>query len=312
MKWKSGVKWLGVLIVISGLAYIGASVLFPKEPSLLQSSVTQQKQTKRLRQAKQKTSLQYVALGDSLTEGVGDETKQGGFVSILADSLKDHYHLTSIHAENAGVAGERSDQILNRVNKETDLQEALKKADFITMTFGGNDLVKVIQRNLLALSVDKFTASQTAYQQSVEALVKRVRALNSHAPIYVLGIYNPFYLNFSEIKQMQTIVDNWNDATKEIVLAQKNMYFIPINDLLYKGIDNQVGITEATKTSTTETTTTQSSEQIKNSQAIQQVIENSALYQGDKFHPNRIGYQIMAKAVREKMMETNQTWLRKE
>ena len=29
----------------------------------------------------------YVALGDSLTEGVGDSTNQGGFVPILAQSL---------------------------------------------------------------------------------------------------------------------------------------------------------------------------------------------------------------------------------
>ena len=34
--------------------------------------------------ATKEVTYTYVALGDSLTEGVGDSTKQGGFVPILA------------------------------------------------------------------------------------------------------------------------------------------------------------------------------------------------------------------------------------
>lgn len=35
-----------------------------------------------------KEKLHYIAIGDSLTEGVGDQTKQGGFVPLVANDLK--------------------------------------------------------------------------------------------------------------------------------------------------------------------------------------------------------------------------------
>ena len=33
---------------------------------------------------------------------------------------------------------------------------------------------------------------------------------------------------------MQTIVDNWNQSTEEVLQKYDNVYFVPVNDLLYK------------------------------------------------------------------------------
>ena len=60
----------------------------------------------------------YVALGDSLTEGVGDSTKQGGFVPILAQSLSNEND-GQYQPVNYGVAGNTSAQILDRLKKQT-------------------------------------------------------------------------------------------------------------------------------------------------------------------------------------------------
>ena len=62
-------------------------------------------------EGKTKNVINYMALGDSLTEGVGDETQQGGFVPIVAADLQDRYHLANVVTTNYGIAGERSDQI---------------------------------------------------------------------------------------------------------------------------------------------------------------------------------------------------------
>ena len=75
----------------------------------------------------------YVALGDSLTEGVGDSTKQGGFVPILAQSLSNEND-GQYQPVNYGVAGNTSAQILDRLKKQTDLQKDLKKARVMTLT----------------------------------------------------------------------------------------------------------------------------------------------------------------------------------
>ena len=44
---------------------------------------------------------------------------------------------------------------------------------------------------------------------------------------------------------MQTIVDNWNQSTEEVCKKYDNVYFVPVNDLLYKGIDGKGGVTSS-------------------------------------------------------------------
>jgi len=239
-----------------------------------------------------KKSVHFVAVGDSLTEGVGDETKRGGYVPLVADALQQNFELSSVEKDNYGVSGERSDQILKRVKKDTDLRNSLASADIITMTVGGNDLFQAFQKNLNAKTAKQFDRSIKKYGTQVSNILAEMRELNPKAPIYVVGIYNPYYLNFPDIKAMQTVVDNWNDETESLTKETANCFFVPVNDLLYKGI--------ATK-DTEETSESSSSE-----------IKNNALYDEDNFHPNNLGYQLMATAIREKIVDTKDLWLIKE
>ncbi len=126
-----------------------------------------------------------------MTEGVGDETARGGFVPILAGDLEDRYDLSNLVTKNYGVAGERSDQILN----ESKMMKTCAKtcqADLITLTVGGNDVLKVIQSNFFGLSIETFTEPMAEYNERLKDLFAQIRDLNSDAPIYVLGIYNHF------------------------------------------------------------------------------------------------------------------------
>lgn len=228
----------------------------------------------KLRLAHQK--INYVAIGDSLTQGVGDKTSQGGFVPLLAHDLDDTYDV-SVVFQNFGVAGYTSTQLYNQITKESKIQTALKKADLITITVGGNDVMKVIRTNLTNLSESSFEQPAIAYQKQLSDLFTYIRQQNKVAQVFVLGIYNPFYLNFPTITQMQTITDKWNEASKAVVDQQDNMYFVPINDLIYKGINGSQGISE-------------------NSQETK-TITNDALFEEDHFHPNNTGYKIMSDAV---------------
>ena len=279
--------------LLAFLTFLILHVNFPKEKPRLAA-------TTETIVSKNKQAIQYTAFGDSLTEGVGDDTSRGGFVPLVADGLQEEFELTRVEIENYGVAGERSDQLIKRLNKEEAIRANLATSDIITVTVGGNDLMKVIQDNIFGLSVKTFAKPLKKYQQRVTELLTEIRTLNPEAPIYVLGIYNPFYVNFPEITDMQTIVNNWNDGTKEIVDEQENMYFILINDLLFKGLKQPaIGDPEATTEST----------EVKNDLNI---VKNNVLYDKDKFHPNNIGYQLMARAVKEEITRTQKQWLPEE
>ena len=231
--------------------------------------------------------MSYVALGDSLTQGVGDTTNQGGFVSLLAQDMENNLGV-QMKTSNFGVSGNTSQQILTRLKEDKDLQEALSQADFMTLTVGGNDVRKVVLNHILDLSLSDFDEPAKEYEANVEEIITLARKKNPNLPIYILGIYNPFYLNFPELTEMQTVVNRWNTQTQNISQKYQGVYFIPINDLLYKGIDGQTGVADLSDGKL--------------------VITNDALYSEDSFHPNNTGYEIMKKAVLEKINETKEDW----
>lgn len=231
--------------------------------------------------------LSYAALGDSLTEGVGDATGQGGFVPLFAKEIENSTG-GSVSSQNFGKAGDTSTQIYNRMMKSKKITDGLKKANIITITIGGNDVLKVIRDNVTKLSsmTEKdFVKPEELYQARVKKLLDKIREDNPQAQIYVLGIYNPFYLNFPDLTVMQNVIDSWNTATAGVVSQKKNTYFIPINNLLYKGSGDKQAVEADSSTS---------------------AVANNLLYTEDHFHPNNIGYQIMADAVFASYKEVNQ------
>ena len=237
---------------------------------------------KDLKSALTQKRLNYVAIDDSLTEGVGDQTNQGGFIPLLSNAISEISDVNVV-SQNFGVAGNTSTQIYKRMTKEKKIQSAIKKADVITITVGGNDVMKVIRTQLTNLTENSFEKPAQTYQKQLTEIFDFIRDNNPNAQVYVLGIYNPFYLNFPDITEMQDIINHWNQTTQETIAQQKQMYFVPINDLLYQGVNGSKGVTT--------------------SDGEVQTITNNALFEEDHFHPNNIGYQIMSDAVAEAYKE---------
>lgn len=242
--------------------------------------------TKPSTSAKKKV-VTYVAIGDSLTKGVGDSTNQGGFVPLLAQSLTNETGL-EFKAINYGVSGNTSSQILSRMQEKKEIRKDLKQAQLLTITVGGNDLRKAILEDTSNLDLDRFEKASKTYEKNLKQIIELARKDNPDLPVYVVGIYNPLYLNFPDLTELQTLVDQWNQRTEETLSAYQGVYFVPINDLLYKGIDGKSGVTE--------------------SELGKETVTNDALYDDDSFHPNNTGYEIMKEAVLEKIHATEKKW----
>lgn len=242
--------------------------------------------TKPSTSAKKKV-VTYVAIGDSLTKGVGDSTNQGGFVPLLAQSLTNETDL-EFKAINYGVSGNTSGQILSRMQEKKEIRKDLKQAQLLTITVGGNDLRKAILEDTSNLDLDRFEKASKTYEKNLKQIIELARKDNPDLPIFVVGIYNPLYLNFPDLTELQTLVDQWNQRTEETLSAYQGVYFVPINDLLYKGIDGKSGVTE--------------------SELGKETVTNDALYDEDSFHPNNTGYEIMKEAVLEKIHATEKKW----
>ncbi|MFP3441259.1 hypothetical protein R0K18_26355, partial [Pantoea sp. SIMBA_133] len=89
---------------------------------------------------------------------------------------------TSILVENYAVHGRQTPK-LYKMLIENNAKASLAEADLIVMSIGGNDLMKVVKEHFLDLQIDVFQREQTSYVERLDAIMKRIRSINSDAPI---------------------------------------------------------------------------------------------------------------------------------
>lgn len=212
-----------------------------------------------------KKDQRIVSIGDSLTEGVGDESENGGYVGILNNTFEANN--LNITIENFGKKGNRSDQLLKRLEKE-DITSAIKEADIVLITIGANDIMKVLKSNFMNITMDLFDEEKVEYRKRLTAIFDKINDINPDTQIYLIGFYNPFEQHFSEVKELGMIIDNWNEAGKSLTEEYDNVSYIPTTDLF-----------------------------------SQSTID---LLAEDEFHPNTSGYKRMAQRVLDYLKESNE------
>lgn len=174
--------------------------------------------------------LHYLALGDSLTDGVGDEYSQDGYVGRLADSLLTWPSISEVDVDNRGKRGRRSDQLLKLV-KKGHYDEELQQAQLVSLTMGGNDVMKVVKQDLFNLKRDAFDKELRTYKQRYSKIVEGIRAKNPTVPILLIGFYNPFSIVTNEANEFDTIITEWNNVIEEVASEDSNACYVSVEDL---------------------------------------------------------------------------------
>lgn len=222
--------------------------------------------SKNVRQAVQRffqRDIAVVSIGDSLTEGVGDDDKDGGYVGVLEKNINEDEQLVTF--ENFGQRGNRTDQLIKRLEENDDIIRGVEKADIILITIGANDIMKVFKDNFTDLNLEKFTSEQIRYEQRLNKILTILQETNPNATTYLIGFYNPFKEYFPEIEELEYIVTSWNEIGLDVTKLYNNTHYIPMQD----------------------------------------VFDNSDinLFADDNFHPNHAGYELMAKRILNYVIE---------
>lgn len=211
------------------------------------------------------TNINIVSLGDSLTQGVGDSSESGGYIPYLVSYLEQNKVIKEAEFENHGVRGNRTTDLLERL-KTPQLMMDIQQADAIVITIGGNDIMKVVKDQFTNLTMQDFYLEATHYEERLEEIFSIIRQYNKDADIYFVGLYNPFGKWISAFKELDMIMDDWNNISQEIVAKDRNGYFIRIDDAFSNSDEN-------------------------------------LLYKEDYFHPNDRGYEIIASRIYDEMKE---------
>lgn len=208
--------------------------------------------------------VQVVSIGDSLTEGVGDSTGLGGYVPLLESKLENQEEFGDVTIDNFGKRGNRSDQLLKRVQEEEEIRMAIQQADSVIVTIGGNDVMKVFRSNFPSLTYDDFSSALFQYEERLTNIFSEIRLINPGASIVLMGIYNPFFVLSADIQEMTLIVNEWNETARDIAGQWDRTSFVEINDIFQNADEN--------------------------------------LLHTDYFHPNDAGYSLIASRIEEGLL----------
>lgn len=259
--------------------------------------------------------INLVALGDSLTEGAGDEKNMKGYSGRIAKKIRAQYNV-SVTVSNFGKAGDRSDQIKKRLDTQQKFQKRLQKANVIVMTSGGNDLQQLLLKNVLATSPKTLSAAvkagQQSYQQKLSALIKDIRSYNSDAPIFIFGNYNPLYVHFADRSDFNDDVKLFNNINAQAAKEAGNAYFVSIFNLTYGQFKTTTQREGLIKESANSNSSSNSNAAMTAVLTGQKNVNNAWISTEDNYHPNNKGYNYMTTQLFNKMKKETKQWLIKQ
>lgn len=225
---------MATLLLVGGLVYAVNDVIHPKPAPFAQAEEPPPVQEE------QKTSIDIVALGDSLTVGTGDVSGKGYVQNVrekLAAATKKQVNVIGNYAVN----GYRTDQLLAALQNAKGIPYGIEKADVVLLTMGGNDLFAIGQDVLNAgsdqLDPAKVRDRMPEPLKRLEQILTKLAELNPKAKIVYVGVYNPFY-NIPDMRPATVHVQEWNDQAFKIASRFPNMVVVPTIDLFQFGIDN--------------------------------------------------------------------------
>lgn len=254
--------------------------------------------------------ISFVALGDSLTQGIGDDAFKKGYSERLSSELAINYGRHVLNY-NFGKAGDTAQQVSDRIESSSEIKDRLKHANFVVVSVGGNDLQQQILQNFFTKSPDELSQaiknSQKNYKKSLLGLFATIRHYNSDSPIFLFGNYNPIFVYFPNRLDLNDDVRLYNTISKQVVDQNKESYYVDIFNLTfgqYKTKEEQSALQEEDK---------RTSMKHPNNQDFfnqeKKYIKNNLISTEDNYHPNSKGYDYMTSQLIKRVKAVQYKWL---
>lgn len=155
--------------------------------------------------------LNYIALGDSLAEGMNPYGEIGySYTDYLADYLKNNNKLSS-YTKKYTKSGYITDNIINDINNNNELKKDLRESDLVTISIGANDFLKNINlREMTVNNIKEIKTTTTDIFPKIEKTIKEVRKYAKNK-IIIVGYYNPipflFNTNSNDLDTLFAYID---------------------------------------------------------------------------------------------------------
>jgi len=153
--------------------------------------------------------LHYVALGDSLTVGVGSDLFHPGFVDRYAEEASRTLG-QPVFTDKYARTGATSGEILGALYLPV-VSESLQTSDIVTLTAGGNDLIDAAETFFIDQNENRLMSALETAMANIKRIIERIHVIHNpehHRYIMrILNLYNPF----PAIPQANAWIQNFNN-----------------------------------------------------------------------------------------------------
>ncbi|MFC0214775.1 GDSL-type esterase/lipase family protein [Paenibacillus chartarius] len=234
--WRSigTVSLLATILFAIGFGYAARSILDPA--SAFGGGAAAPQQTQAAEPAAQagtlasKPKLNIVAIGDSLTAGTGD-VQGRGYVTRVRDKLTQLYGKPAYVLNNLAVPGYRTGQLLEQLGQKS-VVDAVKQADIVLLTIGGNDINASTDQSGQGMAIDFERAKSNVPEalKRLDAILGKLTEANPNAIIVYTALYYP-YLDLDPERLGPPVVESFNQGAFMLINARKNAVLVPTYDL---------------------------------------------------------------------------------
>jgi acyl-CoA thioesterase-1 len=166
-----------------------------------------------------------VALGDSITAGVGGKWNKGYAEHLHKMLLPHHSELKLI---NWGIPGLTIPRLRRAIDRGKHLHDTIADASCIVMTIGGNDLISALPKHMPS-DLDKLAERPNRQlAHDLDELMLTLRSI-SQSPIYLGDLYNPFPDSQYAVKLIGLVNRIY---VHPLAFRYRSLHIVNLNDVL--------------------------------------------------------------------------------
>jgi lysophospholipase L1-like esterase len=171
--------------------------------------------------------LKIVALGDSITYGLGDPLKKG-YVGRFKDRYEG-YKGSRVEVANFGIPRYTTNNLIELLKYER-IRREINECDYIILYIGTNDFRRCASYQFDRLDLKKMDAGKEKFSKNLQRIFAKIRKENPSAPIIVMGLYHP-YTDLKKGKQIRRVINGWNREIVRVAAHYEPVTYVATMDL---------------------------------------------------------------------------------